>query len=147
MRLHLQQIVQRAASEQPAPGVRPLGLGRWTRRAGSANTLVMLACFVFGGALLAALGMRFPSEASRWVDNQAEIRKLQELNADLKKFQEERELRLKRFNENYLDQELEIIRQYHLYKPGDSLFMLPSTKPEATDAAPALPPVPTPATP
>ncbi|MCW5965893.1 MAG: hypothetical protein KIT83_17780 [Bryobacterales bacterium] len=117
------------------------------RHTGSANTLVLLICFVFGGALLAALGMRFPEEASRWIENQQQIREFQELNADLRKRQEEREERLKNTEENYMEQELEIRRLFNLHKPGDKVFILPPGKPESKDAAPALPPVPTPATP
>lgn len=117
------------------------------RHAGSANTVFLLSCFIFGGALLAALTMRFPEEASRWMENQKQIRELQELNATLRKVQEEREERLRITEENYLEQELEIRRKYNLHKPGDTLFILPSGKPEPKDAAPDLPPVQTPATP
>jgi cell division protein FtsB len=102
------------------------------RSAGRASSIVMLAGFLAGSGLLVALGLRFPAEASRWMENQDEIRKLQDQNADLRKRREERLERLKTFRESFQDQELEIRRQYNLYKPGDTVFMLPPSEPDTS---------------
>lgn len=75
--------------------------------------------------VLVALSIRFPEETSRWKATQDEIRKLQEENADLRKLRDEKEERLKTFNEDHEELELEIRRQYHLHKEGDTIYMLP----------------------
>ncbi len=122
----------------------------WPRRggrAGSANVVFLGAALLVGGSLLGVLGFRFPGEASRWVQNQGEIRELQEVNANLRKLEAERLERLKVIEENFDGPGLEIRRRYHLYKPEEKIFILPSAKPDSPDAASSLPAVPTPATP
>jgi len=117
------------------------------RHAGTANPPVLLLAFVFGSVLLVGLIWRFPQEANRWRANQTEIRKLQEVNADLRKRVEDRERRLKDFNENYLDQEFRIRRDFHLYKETEKVFILPPSKPTHLDGsadAPAAPSAPNP---
>lgn len=105
--------------------------GRSFRRgsSGRASSIVMLAGVLVGSGLLVALGVRFPGEAARWMENQEEIRRLQDENANLRKRRDERLERLKNFRESFQDQELEIRRQYNLYKPGDTIFMLPQGQP------------------
>lgn len=122
------------------------GLPARRRSAGRATSILMVAGFLIGSGLLVTLGIRFPGEANRWVDNREQIRALQEENADLRKRRDERKERLRTFRENFQEQELEIRRQYHLYKPGDTIFVLPpaSGSPESGDqrkpAAPSTAP-------
>jgi|GEM_PF-2980779 len=112
--------------------------GKRQASAGKASSMLMAASFLIGTGLLVALGLRFPQEANRWVQNQDQIRELQDENANLRKLRDERLERLKSFRENYQEQELEIRRQYHLYKPGDTVFMLPPSSGSGnTPAAPS----------
>lgn len=104
---------------------------------GGANTVLLALVFLFGSALLAALGWRFPDEASRWIANQDEIRRLQDDNANLRKLRDERRDRLKRFNENYQEQQLELQRQYNLYPKDTKIFVLPPAEPSSKQGDPS----------
>jgi cell division protein FtsB len=133
------------ASSRVRTGGRGRKAGRG--RTGSANAIFLAASFLVVTSAVALLGMRFPAEATRWKRNQEEIRQLQETIATLRKLEAERLERLKSIEQNLDDAGLEVRRKYHLYKPGEKVFVLPPSKPEVPDAANSLPEVSTPATP
>ena len=108
--------------------VRPKG--RWSRRF-TVLTVVALT------AVALALLMHLPRELVALAENRERVRQLQEENNDLSKRLNERRERLKNLKENFNEQELEIRRNLHLYKPGDTVFFLPP-KADST-AAPAEP--------
>ncbi len=72
-----------------------------------------------------ALAMHLPQELVALAKNRDRIRELQEENNDLSKRLIERRERLKNLKENFDEQELEIRRNLHLYKPGDTVFIIP----------------------
>jgi cell division protein FtsB len=101
---------------------------RFSRRL-AALVIVLAIASVF------ALAMHLPQELVALAQNRDRIRELQEENNDLAKRLIERRERLKNLKENFNEQELEIRRSLHLYKPGDTVFIIPpSTGSESTPA-------------
>lgn len=90
---------------------------------------------VLGVGTMLALAMHLPQELADLNHNQERIRALQEENNNLKKRRDERRERLKNLKENFNEQELEIRKNFHLYKPGDTVFILPPKT--ATENTPA----------
>ena len=76
-------------------------------------------------ASVLALAMHLPQGLVALAQNRDRIRELQEENNDLGKRLIERRERLKNLKENFNEQELEIRRSLHLYKPGDTVFIIP----------------------
>ncbi len=112
----------------PREAARPKG--RWSRK------FTVLAAIALAAVALALL-MHLPQELVALAQNRDRVRELQEENNDLSKRLNERRERLKNLKENFNEQELEIRRNLHLYKPGDTVFFLP---PKAdTTPAPAKP--------
>lgn len=99
-----------------------------------------MAGIVAGLAAVLALAMHLPQEIVELSQNRARIRELQEETNNLRKRRDERLERLRNLRENYAEQELEIRRNLHLYKPGDSVYILPpKSNAEPTAPVPATP--------
>ncbi len=113
----------------PPPAQRPVRAKRRFSRRLAALVIVLAIASVF------ALAMHLPQELVALAQNRDRIRELQEENNDLAKRLIERRERLKNLKENFNEQELEIRRSLHLYKPGDTVFIIPpSTGSESTPA-------------
>jgi cell division protein FtsB len=115
--------------DAPDPAQRPTRASRrFSRRL--AGLVIVLAI-----ASVLALAMHLPQELVALAQNRDRIRELQEENNDLNKRLIERRERLKNLKENFNEQELEIRRSLHLYKPGDTVFIIPpSTGAESNPA-------------
>ncbi len=106
------------------------------RKRGSGGGFILLA-IVCGVAAIFPLALHLGSELVALAHNQERIRDLQIENNDLKKRLDERRDRLKNLKENFSDQELEIRRNLHLYRPGDTVFIIPSKPDSESSGAPA----------
>ncbi|MCC6265749.1 MAG: septum formation initiator family protein [Bryobacterales bacterium] len=102
------------------------------RRRLSRRFAVLIAVLAIASAF--ALAMHLPQELVALAQNRDRIRELQEENNDLNKRLIERRERLKNLKENFNEQELEIRRSLHLYKPGDTVFIIPPKNGEPTPA-------------
>lgn len=118
-----------SAGKLPPPRNRRRSGGRWA-----------MAGIVASLAVVLALVMHLPQEIVELSQNRARIRELQEETNNLRKRRDERLERLRNLRENYAEQELEIRRNLHLYKPGDSVYILPpKSNSEPTPPVPATP--------
>lgn len=105
--------------DSPQPRREPLR----PRRRLSRRLVALVAVLAIAATF--ALAMHLPQELVALAQNRDRIRELQEENNDLSKRLIERRERLKNLKENFNEQELEIRRSLHLYKPGDTVFIIP----------------------
>lgn len=102
-----------------SPSPRPV------RISGRIRSRLAIISLALGAAAVLALGMHLPQELIALSQNRDQIRALQVENNDLKKRLDERRERLRNLKENLNEQELEIRRTLRLYKPGDTVFIIP----------------------
>jgi cell division protein FtsB len=70
-------------------------------------------------------------------DKQAEIRRLQEENAEIERENARRRDRIHRLEENRNEQEIEIRKNLKKVRPGETTFILPEGAPQAEPEPPA----------
>ena len=87
---------------------------------------VFVTCLAAGGVWIA---MRGPQGFGALLERRAEIRQLEEENANLARENGRRRDRIRRLEDSRSEQEMEIRKQLKLLRPGETTFILPEAPP------------------